>query len=143
MKLVIDSNIIISALIKDSTTREIILKSGIEFYHPKISLSNLEKYREEIVQKSGINNKEYENLIGSLFENIIFIEKEDFLDKVEEGKIIIGNIDMEDVSFIALALSIDNDGIWSEDKHFKKQDRVKVFTTEELMKEIEKENYHS
>ena len=50
---------------------------------------------------------------------------------------------MEDVSFIALALSIDNDGIWSEDKHFKKQDRVKVFTTEELMKEIEKENYHS
>jgi len=40
MKLVIDANIIISAIIKDSVTRKIITDSKIEFYSP----GKLKKY---------------------------------------------------------------------------------------------------
>ena len=36
MRFVIDTNIILSALIKDSSTRKIILKSGWNFYYPEM-----------------------------------------------------------------------------------------------------------
>jgi len=45
-----------------------------------------------------------------------------------------GKIDRDDVPFIALALSFPNDGIWTEDRHFLKQRRVKVWRTRELLK---------
>ncbi len=44
-----------------------------------------------------------------------------------------GNIDIEDVPFIATALAINANGIWSFDKHFSQQNQVKVITTDELI----------
>ena len=43
------------------------------------------------------------------------------LDKAND---IIGSIDENDVAFIALALATENNGIWTNDKHFRKQDRA-------------------
>ncbi len=45
MIFVIDTNILISALIRDSTTRKIIVKSGWEFYYPEISFHEVRKYK--------------------------------------------------------------------------------------------------
>lgn len=49
-----------------------------------------------------------------------------------------GHVDEDDVVFIALALSIENDGIWSDDAHFKRQNMIKVFKTEDVVKIMEK-----
>lgn len=46
---------------------------------------------------------------------------------------IIGEIHKEDIPFIAVALSIKNDGIWSNDKHFKEQSEIKIYTTNDLI----------
>jgi predicted nucleic acid-binding protein len=43
-----------------------------------------------------------------------------------------GKIDKKDVPFIAAALAL-NCSIWSDDKHFKKQKEIKIFTTKEVM----------
>ena len=48
------------------------------------------------------------------------------------------SIDIEDVPFIALALSIGNDGIWSDDNHFQKQKKIKIWKTEEVIKMLGK-----
>ena len=45
---------------------------------------------------------------------------------------IIGHIDEKDVQFVATALAF-NCPIWSDDKHFKMQDEVKVYTTDEVV----------
>ncbi len=42
-------------------------------------------------------------------------------------------IDKNDVVFIAAALAL-NCPIWSDDKHFKKQKEIKIFTTKEISK---------
>ncbi|MBC7080817.1 MAG: hypothetical protein H5T44_00970 [Thermoplasmatales archaeon] len=39
----------------------------------------------------------------------------------------------KDIPYFALALSL-NAGIWSDEKVFKKQNKVKIFSTEELKK---------
>lgn len=43
-------------------------------------------------------------------------------------------IDPSDTPFIALALSIESDGIWSDDDHFQMQDRVRIWKTKELVR---------
>ena len=53
---------------------------------------------------------------------------------MDDGLEIMGE---KDSQFIALALSIKNDGIWSNDKHFKKQKKIQVYKTVDIIKYIE------
>jgi predicted nucleic acid-binding protein len=48
---------------------------------------------------------------------------------------ILGNIDITDSPFLALALAL-NCSIWSNDGHFKQQDKVVVYTTKDMAKKI-------
>jgi predicted nucleic acid-binding protein len=61
---------------------------------------------------------------------------------MEEAKQIMDKIDPDDTPFIALALAIENDGVWSNDKHFGQQNRVKIWKTDVLLRLLE-ENYTS
>jgi predicted nucleic acid-binding protein len=54
MKLVIDTNILLSALIKDSTTRKIIIQSEWQLYYPEISFHEVHKYKQLVLEKSGL-----------------------------------------------------------------------------------------
>ncbi len=48
-----------------------------------------------------------------------------------------GKIDEKDTPFIALALSIENDGIWFNDKHFDMQKKIKVYKTIDIINLLE------
>lgn len=51
-----------------------------------------------------------------------------------EADRLLGDVDKGDVPFIALALTIPNDGIWTENiHHFKKQNKINILTTKELV----------
>jgi predicted nucleic acid-binding protein len=45
-------------------------------------------------------------------------------------------IDPDDSPFIALAMSIENEGIWSDDKHFMVQDAIKIWKTAQLFEYV-------
>lgn len=45
-------------------------------------------------------------------------------------------IDEDDAPFVALALHVDGDGIWSSDAHMQEQDIVRVWTTAEILEEL-------
>ncbi len=140
MKLVIDTNILISALIKNSTVREIIMNSRIKFYYPAISLNEVHKYIELIMNKSGLNSNEYSELLRNLLSYINLVREDKFIDYLGEAEKIIGKIDINDVVFVACALAINADGIYSEDRHFERQNRVNVFKTKDVL-EILKEDF--
>ena len=75
-------------------------------------------------------------MINDLLQRVQVIGFDRYVHRYLEAEEIIGEIDPDDAPFIALALSIPNDGIWSNDKHFLKQDRVKIWTTGDLIKLI-------
>lgn len=64
---------------------------------------------------------------------------ERFLKIWKEAEKVMSRIDMDDAPFVALALSFQNDCIWSEDKHLLKQKRVKVWRTRDLLKLLKKQ----
>ena len=133
MKVITDVNVILSALIRDSTTRKIILNSEFDFYFPEPSLHKIRKYKSYILEKSGLIEEEYNKIMATLFKYIKLVPTEEIEKNWDEAKKIMEHIDPEDVVFIATALSIADSVIWSDDRHFEKQDKVKVLKTEDII----------
>jgi len=133
MIIIIDVNVFLSALIKDSTTREILLTYEQEFCFPEKSLQKIRKYKQLIQKKSGLSDIDFLKLFHSLLKFIRIIPDEELLDYWDKAKQIMEHIDPEDVPFIAAALSQDSAIIWSNDRHFEKQDEVITLKTKDLV----------
>ena len=76
MKLVLDTNILLSALIKDSTTRKIIVESGWKLYYPEMSFHEIRKYKDLVLKKANIAESDYVELLEYLLEYLILIPDE-------------------------------------------------------------------
>ncbi len=131
MNIVIDTNIFISALIKESLTRNIILKSDNTFIFPDFEFQEIYKHKEEIQKKSGYSEIEFIKMTSFLLKNMKIMNYEEIRDYYDEACGIMDKIDHDDAIFIAIALAFDAI-IWSDDAHFKMQNRVKSLTTEEM-----------
>lgn len=133
MNIIVDVNIILSALIRDSVTRKIILHSPANFYFPEASLQKIRKYQKYLLEKSHLSEEDFHFLLGKLFVSIQILTNEQILEKWNEAKEVMESIDEEDVIFIAAALYVDGSFVWSEDKHFEKQNKVKVLKTKHMI----------
>ena len=134
MILIVDTNIIIAALIKEGKTRELLIDSPFLLYAPEMVIGEIQKHRELIIEKSGLAENDLKSLLGLLLESINVVEKESFLHKMQEASELIGEADKGDVPFLALALSTPNDGIWTANvQHFRAQNKIRVWTTAELL----------
>ena len=137
MKLIIDTNVLISSLLKDSTTRALLLNKTFDFYLPEMVMIEVKKYLPYIIQKSGQTETEIKSLLNIMLDNLKLVPIDEYEHKLDIAMEIIGKIDEKDTQFIALALSIKNDGIWSNDKHFEKQENIQVFKTIDIINLLE------
>lgn len=140
MRFVIDTNIIISAIIKNSVTRDLLLYSNYSFFYPKISFSEIEKHKKLILKKAKINEEGFWKIVSLLCENITFVETSFFENDLHKAKQIMEEVDIDDSVFLALALSLEDCKIWSDDKDFEKQDRIEIIKTGDLIKKYFKKS---
>jgi len=133
MRLVLDANRLFAALIKDSMARKILFHPSLEFIVPDYILIEFSNHKKELIKKSKLQEDEFDILFHSIFENIIIVPSEDIKPCYSRGMEIMKNIDPDDAVFLALSFCSPNDGIWTEDAHFGKQDSVKIWKTTELM----------
>lgn len=133
MILILDSNIIISALIKDSKTREIIVKADQKFLIPEIVIDEIRKYKGIILEKSKMSEEEYTAIFKKLLSYVEIIPNEVIERNLAEAIKIMSSIDIKDVVFIAAALSYPDSKIWSDDKHFDMQNKAKILKTKEMI----------
>lgn len=131
MELVIDSNCLISALIKSGKSRELICSSKLILYSPEHILYETLKHKEEIINKSGITSVDFNILVSILTSRIKTIPESEFNNFREKANSLTTH--QEDTPFMALALQR-NIPIWSDDKELKYQSTVKVYSTSELLK---------
>ena len=134
MIVVVDVNVLISALIRNSTTREIILKSEFDFCFPETSLEKIRKYKGYIKEKSGLSDLEFLKLFYHLIKVLRIIPEEEILRNWDGAKRIMGHIDTEDVTIIATALGQEESVVWSNDKHFDEQNKVITLKTKDVVK---------
>jgi len=139
IRIVIDANILFSALIKDaSITRELITSDDIfDIYCPEFIFKELEKYKKFIISKREKNKQllTYKESFETLLYFINIIPTERYDDKIKEAYNIMKDIDEKDTHYVALALKL-NCPIWSNDTDLKKQNKVKIYNTKELLEEL-------
>ena len=133
MKLIVDTNIIASGLLKGGITRQLLLHPDLTLYTPEFTLIEFNKYKKEFLDKSDLGEEEFSILLEGIISRIVVVLLMDFKEKWSDAYKIMAPIDVYDTPFVALALSFDNDGIWSNDKDFEKQKIVKIWKTEDLV----------
>lgn len=132
MKLIVNTNRIIAAIIKDSYSRKILLSLPAELIMINLSHQEIEKHRSEIIKKSDLTDNELDYLLLKFKEKLILLDDEIIQKYMLEAKEIMEKIDTNDVPFIAAALATDSD-IWSDDLHFQRQKKIKIWKKKDLV----------
>ena len=130
MILVIDANILFSALIKDSLTAELIFNEDLKLHTCEFIIEEFFKYEEEIMEKTHRTREQFITIMHQLKDILTVIPKEEYSHLIAEAERF--SPDPKDIMYFALAMKL-NGSIWSNDKLLKKQDKVKVYLTSEIM----------
>jgi predicted nucleic acid-binding protein len=132
MKLVIDANVVISALIADSKTRELIVTLEPDLLTPAFVYDEIENYEQLIVQKSGMEPDRLTRFIDLLFQYIEVVPANDFYPAIDQAENAIGDTDPDDVLYLACAIANDA-AIWSDDSDFDEQDLLEAYSTSDVI----------
>jgi len=139
MRLAVDTNRIIAALVKDSASRNILLSDKFDFLTIEITRQEIEEHRQELLDKTRLTDEQLNLALSLLFSRIFVVSDIVVESKMDEAKKIMDALDPDDTPFVALALAVENDGIWSDDKHFKQQNTIRIWETKDLLTLIKRD----
>lgn len=133
MKLVVDANVLISALIKEGKTDDVLFMPFLELNTVDFVFEEFYKHGIEIIKKTKRNAESFIYLYEAFSKTINTFPVSNYKDKLKEAEII--SPDPNDYHYFALALKL-NCPIWSNDKRLQNQDKVKIYTTEDLINKL-------
>lgn len=137
MEIVLDTNVIISSLLRNGITRKILFLAPFEFYTPSSTISEIEKHKKELIRKSKLDTDAFHYMMETIFRKIQIVNLQSIESYKNKSIEIMTDIDVSDAPFIALALYLDCP-VWSNDGHFKMQQIIKTYTTEEIIELLRK-----
>jgi predicted nucleic acid-binding protein len=133
MRVIIDSNILFSALIKNSKTRRLILDYSGKFLFPNFIFTELNKHKIYLLKKSKLSKSNFDNLMDLILSKVEIVPDYLLIPYKKKALEIVQDIDINDVIFFACALSYKNSIIWSNDKRLKSQNIIEVKNTQEII----------
>ncbi|MBU1201624.1 MAG: PIN domain-containing protein [Nanoarchaeota archaeon] len=131
MDVVVDANILMSALIKDSHTRKLLVLSNNNFYTPEYVFDEINNHIDELEEKSGMPKELIKEVISEIIHlaNVHIIPITELEKHYDKAKRI--TPDKDDTYYFALALK-NNCPIWSNDKKLKTQNKITIYNTTEI-----------
>lgn len=134
MKLVVDANILIAALLKKAVTRELLLEKTLEFVAPEQLLKELKHLLKipRIRRRLKLSDEDLYELTSAILSRIDFVPEKLFLPLIKQSLSLVAH--QEDAPYVALSLAF-NIPIWSNDSELKElsSSKIKVLTTAELI----------
>lgn len=131
MELIIDANILMSALIStQGSTFDLIFNNKIKLFAPEYLFEEIDKYKQVIIEKSGLLESDLDLFISLVLLRIELIPKIELSKFLNRAELI--SPDPNDSEYFALALKL-NCAIWSNDKKLKSQYCIKVYNTQEII----------
>ncbi len=126
--IVVDANILISALIGGESQR-ILLSNNYDFLTTEFTILEVEKYILLVSKKTGFSEEEIKFALRlfpvQIFNNSFYSK---FISKAKE---LIEKLDPKDVDILALSLATGHK-LWSNDAHFEGINEIKLLKTGDL-----------
>lgn len=135
MDLVIDANILFSAIIARGRDLEVIASGKVRLFSPETLLKELERNKAEVRSKASFSESEMDAFLELVLPEVKLIFEEDFRHFLPEARNLLPE-HPKDSPYLALALKL-GCPIWSYEKRMKGQKRVKVLATSELLELIQ------
>ena len=129
MDLIVDANIIFSALIRHGVTAKLLFVDDLHLYAPEFLLDEVRKHHKYLSRKTHRSKEEFENIYNILQRRIVFIPRDYIISFLEKADKI--SPDPDDSIYFAAALRM-NISIWSNEKRLTKQEEIKIYTTHQL-----------
>ena len=129
MELVVDANILFSALIKNDYTYKKLFEQKLTLYTPQEVFTEFKKHEKELLKKTTRTTTEFYKALNILEKRLVVVPTQELIPYVEQAENI--TPDPDDMIYFALALRI-GCSIWSNDKALKKQTYVHIYHTHEL-----------
>lgn len=130
MNLVVDTNVLFTFFWKKSITKKLLMKKNLRLFSPEFALEEINKYKSEILKKTKISEEKFKELKTDLAMAIEFIPLEEYKESIKSASKI--SPDPNDSDFFALALKLQVP-LWSNDSLLKKQNKIKVVSTSDLL----------
>jgi len=132
MELIIDANILMSALIStEGKTFDLILNDKIRLFAPDYLFLEIKKYENLILEKSGLSESDFKLFLALVSSRIEAISQEGLKEYKKQSKKI--SPDINDYPYFALSLKL-KIPIWTNDKKLKEQKIIKILNTQEIIK---------
>jgi len=133
MELVVDTNVVVSALLKAGVSRALLFRPDWKLASPEKLAEEIEKHRQELIEKARMDEGEFETAVRMVLSNIKILQFESYSAHLKKAYEI--SPDKDDAIFLAAALAL-RCPIWSNDKRLKQQEDVQVCSTAELLRRI-------
>lgn len=134
MLVVIDANRFISALLSKGIVFEIFLlnrfSNKIRFISPELLFNEVGRNFGEIVKRSKLSLEELSEIFELMKKQIELVPFEEFNNFLESVKELSPH--EKDIQYFALAL-FNNCSIWSNEKAFKEQSKIKILSDRDLL----------
>ncbi len=132
MQLVIDANVLFAALIGKGKTQELVFEDKIKLVAPLKLIDEFETNKELIAAKGNVSVEELMESFELIRERIEIYATDGISSeiRIEAEKLA---PQRKDVAYFALALHL-GCNIWSRERLFKKQSKVRVLSTSDLIK---------
>lgn len=134
MQLVTDTNILVAALLKKGETRKLLFSKKFELFAPDNISAEILNHKEEFRQKGSMAEKEFQTALELILENVLIVPIEEYVSFKQKALSLAPKGHKNDWPFLALALKLSSP-LWSNDIALKKQTKVKIHTTTELLKQ--------
>lgn len=124
MKIVIDANRFFSALLKDGSTRKAIYDTQAALFAPEFLRTELERHSDELQARSRMKAVDFSRLVDEIEAQIAWVPDSAIRPHLTEARAAMGAVDKDDAPYLACALAVKADAIWSYDLDFDKQSLV-------------------
>jgi len=129
MILVVDANILFSALLKNSLTSELLFEENLKLYTADFIIDEFFKYEQILLKRTHRTRIDFIMMLHQLKEIVTVIPETEYASFIKDAKSI--SPDEKDMIYFALALKL-KCGIWSNDKRLKSQNHIKIYSTAEV-----------
>lgn len=119
MKIIVDTNIVFSAILSSSgKIGQILIYGGkkFEFYAPNLVKTEVKRHRDKMIQMGGLTEEDFEDTRDDIYSCITFISEEQIPYNYWHNAIpFVRETDMDDIAFVVLAEYLEAQ-LWTGDR---------------------------
>lgn len=121
-------------MLRDSTTRRLVVLGGHDLHVPEYLFDEIESHRDELSKRSDQTTDALEEALRILRGHVTEHEEADYVNELGKAASLLGGRDPKDIPYVALALALTADGIWTEDRELVSLGSLTVYRTSDLVR---------